>query len=175
MVVELDPELARSLIADSDRTIRTLLINLDRARRTRRPLAQLDWLPSQGESWTARFREAQGRYPGVDEVFRSLHTDSRERRGFSAALCSRLEYSIGGTVATAVEGLVDLGLLGLRHQVLDALSDEQLIDSLKDAGRDLPDVTAYWDVIIDCIAEILTRTRRMVGRLSDTFANAQKC
>ena len=150
--VDLESSQVEAMVSDSDRTIRTLVENVDRARWRGEQLTLQSWLPSQGKTWEVRSNEARAHWPGVDQVFRALHLTR------VAGLPTRFEYvaQLGsrlgeGEVTPAAKGLVDMGLLGLRGGVLDAFGDEQLADSLRAVGAGLPDLATQWDPIIEAV------------------------
>ena len=150
--VDLESSQVEAMVSDSDRTIRTLVENVDRARWRGEQLTLQSWLQTQGKTWEVRSNEARAHWPGVDQVFRALHLTR------VAGLPTRFEYvaQLGsrlgeGEVTPAAEGLVDMGLLGLRGGVLDAFGDEQLADSLRTVGAGLPDLATQWDPIIEAV------------------------
>ena len=175
--IEVQDGLAARLAANSDRTPRTLVSNLRRAQeRGMRFLDEASWLPTQGESWGGRFREACGRWTAADEVFEALHlirwADLPTRLEYVTALGSRLASS---DATTAAEGLVDMGLLGLRHGLLDAFGDEQLRDSLQAVGIDAqPGSNGHWQALREVAKHVATTHPewaqdivRLANRLAD--------
>ena len=64
---------AAGMVANSDRTIRTLVENVNFAWRSQRRLSRTSWLPTQGMSWAESFRLVRGRYPAANRVYEALH------------------------------------------------------------------------------------------------------
>jgi tetratricopeptide (TPR) repeat protein len=150
--IDLDRDHAAQMVGNSDWTPRTLVLNVDRARRSGKRLTMGLWLPSQGQSWAVRFREARARWPAIDQVYEALKLIR------SSGLPTRLAYvkGLGDSLAgsdtnPAAEGLVDMGLLGLRAQILDAFGDEQLGDSLRDGDHQALDLEKHWQAIIEVV------------------------
>jgi len=148
--VALDEAGAQQMVANSDRTLRTILDNVTRAQRRNEPLTRTNWSPTQGKSWDLRYREAAAHWPGVEGVYHALHL-LRE-----AGLPTRFAYIVGvgsrlraADVTTAAKGLVDMGLLALQGELLDAFADEQLRDSLQNSGKGLPQLSDNWTCIIE--------------------------
>jgi tetratricopeptide (TPR) repeat protein len=144
-------EMAR-MVANSDRTIRTLVKNINLAKRHQWQLSLSRWLPTGGGAWEASFRLVRGHYPAAGRVYEALHL-IRE-----AGLPTRFPYVValgtrlgGANIAAAAEELVGIGLLGLRGGHLDAFGDEQLQDSLHATGQDLPEVNTCWEAIIESV------------------------
>jgi len=144
---------AQSMVANSDHTLRTILDNVVRAKRRNERLTNGNWLPTQGRSWEVRFLEASSRWLGVDTVYQALRLLRED------SLPTRLAYVVGlgrrlraDDVTTAAKGLVDMGLLAFRDEVLDAFADEQLRDSLHNSGNGLPGLSDLWPSIIDTAA-----------------------
>ena len=150
--VDLESGQVEAMVSNSDRTIRTLVANVDRAQWRGERLTLQSWQPTQGKTWEVRSNESRAHWRGVDQVFRALHlirvAGLPTRFEYVARLGSRLGE---GEITPATEGLVDMGLLGLRGGVLDAFGDEQLADSLRAVGAGLPDLATQWDPIIDAV------------------------
>jgi tetratricopeptide (TPR) repeat protein len=148
MGVDVDPNLAERLVANSDRTPRTLVLNVERAAQRGGSLLEEHWFPTQRGSWQARFREARSRWDTADEVCQALHVIHEAglptRMGYVAGLASDLA---GADASAAAEGLVDMGLLGIRGGVLDAYADEQLQDGLRNVDRVLPSFADHWEAV----------------------------
>jgi len=130
------------LVANSDRTPRTLLINVDLSRRRGTALAER-WLPTEGETWREKNRALQARHPQCDAVQASLRLLTR------LGLPPRFDYVLGlGPAAgvearrEAIEALIDEGLVGRRH-------DELTLFGLGDAvpGAEPPSA-ADWEAAI---------------------------
>lgn len=123
--VGLDAESLPALVTNSDRTPRTLFINVNLARRRKARLDRDSWLPSEGETWQQRLRTVRGRNPTSEQVHASIRLFSDLR------LPARFDYivSIGpqgerAARAAAAEALVDEGLVGRRRNQLALFSHE---------------------------------------------------
>jgi hypothetical protein len=95
---------AARMVADSDRTIRTLVENINLAQRSQRPLTRTRWLNNQGRSWATSFRLVRGRYPAASHVYEALATDHSEE----AARLQAEALAAGPPPATIVEAMKDL-------------------------------------------------------------------
>jgi tetratricopeptide (TPR) repeat protein len=114
-----DASALAKLVANSDRTPRTLFINVDLSVRRRQPLDDRHWLPTEGETWREKNRAVLAKHPASAGVQASL------RLLTDLGLPPRLEYVIGlGTASeapsrrTAIEALIDEGLVGRRRDEL---------------------------------------------------------
>jgi tetratricopeptide (TPR) repeat protein/nucleoside phosphorylase len=150
--VDIDKAQVKEMVNKSDKNPRTLFLNIDRAKRHGEPLSLDNWLPSQGKSWDARLLEARGRWEAVEYVYQALHL-IRE-----AGLPSRFEYivQLGSDLShtdssLAAEGLVDMGMIGLRNGLLDIFGDEQLRDIPQIGDKITPNLTSHWEVVIQAI------------------------
>ena len=148
--VSLDDADTQKMVGNSDHTVKTILDNVTRAKRRNERLTTANWLPSQGRSWEVRFREAVSRWPSAETVYHTLHLLRQ------AGLPTRSTYVVGvgsairgANVTTAVNGLVDMGLLALRGELLDAFADEQLQDSLQNRGKGAPQLSDQWPVVVE--------------------------
>lgn len=154
--VDIDETQINQMISKSDKTSRTLILNVEQAHNTGQKLTLDNWRPSQLESWVDRFELARGKWPVVEQVYDALHL-VRE-----AWLPTRFEYVVqlanklsGKEVTLAAKDLVNRGILGLRNDILDTFGDEQLRDSLQAAGTEPPELTTYWDIIIETIMPVV--------------------
>src|SRR4029077_18931889 len=105
----------------------TMFINVDIARRERRGLDKDKWNPVvEGETWKLRFVSAHAKNPGVEPVCQALRLLTQ------IGLPARVRYVIaiagGQDPMIAVNALVDEGLLGMRQDILQPLSTDQLDD-----------------------------------------------
>ncbi len=124
--LELNTELARELVSNSDRTPRTIFTNVDLARRNQATLGHRDWLPTEGETWQFKRRTLRARYPASEQV--QAHLRLLARLGLPA----RSAYVRAMAVATerpacddALQALIDEGLVGRRHDRLTLFGHEQ--------------------------------------------------
>jgi tetratricopeptide (TPR) repeat protein len=154
--VKMSKQTAARLVADSDKTPRTYVLNVERARERGISLTKKRWMQVQGRTWKACFHEARARWPEVVEIFSALHltreTTLPTRFVYVVALASELA---GADASAAANGLVDFGLMGLRDGILDAFAAEQFEDDLRTDRSELPSVADHWDVIRTVIIRIL--------------------
>ena len=173
--VELAEEDISTMVINSDRTLRTLLDNVNFAASGSRPLTLESWLPTQGESWDMRYREARGLYPGVQAVYEAIHLIREAGVTTRIPYVSQLSSQLSGAeTQPAVEGLINMGLLGKRANILDAFSDEQLLDSLKNTGGILPALDDNWDKVIHAISEAPDRPRAWPSDLATLTSRLNK-
>lgn len=144
------------MVRDSDHTIRTIFENIELARRRSETLNLDCWLPSQGRTWAVRFAEASARWPEVASVYRTLNLIR------DAGVPTRLDYVLSlaiklasKDISAAVEGLVNMGLLGLRNGRLDTFADEQLADLARIAGLEEPKPSDHAEPIINTVIEVV--------------------
>ena len=143
----LDAATLGRLVVNSDRTPRTLFINVDLARRKGRPLGDPGWLPTEGESWREKSRAVQARYPESEAVQASL------RLLTDLGLPPRYDYVLAlgpdtGLAARqdAIDALIDEGLVGRRRGELT------LFSPAPDApGTMEPVAAAAWQAVIDAL------------------------
>ncbi|MCK5292087.1 MAG: tetratricopeptide repeat protein [Thermoplasmata archaeon] len=154
--VDIDETQINRMISNSDKTFRTLLMNVEHARDIGQRLTLDNWRPSQLESWRDRFELACGKWPAAKQVYDTLYL-IRE-----VWLPTRFDYvvQLGAKLAdtevtTAAKGLVNMGLLGLRNGQLDAFGDEQLRDSLQVTGIGLPELATHWKTTIEAIRTVV--------------------
>ena len=112
----LDAATLERLVANSDRTPRTLFINVDLSRRRGTPLGER-WLPTEGESWREKSRAVQARHPESEAVQASL------RLLTGLGLPPRFAYVQGIGPASGIE---------TRRKTLEALIDEGLVGRRRD-------------------------------------------
>lgn len=143
--IRIDEEKASDMVLNSDRTPRTIVLNVDRAQRSGDILTPDTWLPSQGRTWEVCFREACGFWPTTEYVYQSLQLVYESGMPTRSKYINELAGELAGTdTSAAVDGLIDMGLLGFRSGLLDAFSDEQLRDSLITTGHKLPKIEDHW-------------------------------
>jgi len=142
------------MLRDSDRTIRTVFENIEQARRHKKSLSLEYWLPSQGRTWDVRFAEAAARWPEVALVYRTLYLIREAglptRFDYVLSLAAKLESK---DITAAAEGLVNMGLLGLRNMLLDTFGDEQLADRILFTGAERPKPPDHVEAIINTVIE----------------------
>ena len=129
--VAVDADVVPRLVENSDRMPETMFMNVVLARRARRGLDKDKWSPVvEGETWKQQFVSVQAKHPGVEGVCRALRLLTQ------IGLPARVPYviALAGAGAkdpmAAVNALVDEGLLGMRQDVLQPLSTDQLDDYL---------------------------------------------
>jgi len=150
--VDVAADQVNQMVSNSDRTLRTLVANVDRARRRRERLTLASWLPTQGRSWETSFAAAGGRWPDVERVYQALHLIREAGVPVRFRYVAQLGTRLGGAEATAAtEGLVDFRLLGLRGGLVDVFGDEQLGDSLRAVGRAPAELALSWEPLTDAI------------------------
>lgn len=142
----LDAATLAQLVANSDRTPRTLFINVDWSRRKGYALGDAHWLPTEGESWREKSRAVQARHPDSEVVQASL------RLLTGLGLPPRFGYVLAlgpeaGLVARqgAVEALIDEGLVGRRRDEL-TLFGPGPAEAASGVGQ--PSVAAWEAVIV---------------------------
>jgi tetratricopeptide (TPR) repeat protein/pimeloyl-ACP methyl ester carboxylesterase len=125
--VAVDPADVPKLIENSDRKPETIFINVNEARRKETPLTAHTWWPSEGESWRDRFISARGKHAGVERIAQAL------RLLQEIGLPARVPYVAAVARAagepdphSAINVLLDIGLLGSRRGRLAPFSAEQL-------------------------------------------------
>jgi hypothetical protein len=124
--VALDDAQAVSLVRRSDRRPSTVVINVGRARARGLPLSEAQWLPNEGDSWDDAIAALRRRHPAVGHVFEALQllAEVAVHPRHSSVVRLAAGLSGGKADASAVDALVDAGLLGLRDGVLRQFSDE---------------------------------------------------
>jgi len=150
--VEVESSQIKQMVSNSDRSAKTLLLNVHRAQRSRERLTLDKWFPTQGKSWGDSFKAAQGRWPDIERVYQALHLIREAGLPTRFRYVAQLGAKLGGAEATlATEGLVDRGLLGLRAGLLDVFGDEELRDSLGAAGQPPAELGVSWEPVIESI------------------------
>lgn len=129
------------LVANSDRTPRTLFINVDLSRRRGTALAER-WLPTEGETWREKSRAVQARHPDSEAVQASLRLLTRlglpPRFGYVQALGPAAGVE---PRRAAIEALIDEGLVGRRH-------DELTLFGLGETAPAEPPSDPAWEEVI---------------------------
>lgn len=127
--LELNPGLARELVTNSDRTPRTIFINVDLARRKQAALGHGDWLPTEGETWRLKKRALRAQYPASDQVQAQLLLLARlglpARGAYLRAMAAAAERP---ACDDALQALIDEGLVGRRQDRLTLFGHEQELD-----------------------------------------------
>jgi Tfp pilus assembly protein PilF len=148
--VDLEKESVVQMIANSDRTPRTLEQNVRLARHRGQQLTADYWLRNQLSAWSQLFQGIRQRQPTVDAVYQSLHLLRIARLPTRFTYVMRLATKLAHEEATAAtKELINLRLLGVRRGLLDAFGNEQLRDSLQSTGIPVPLLEDNWGRIIE--------------------------
>jgi tetratricopeptide (TPR) repeat protein len=154
--VAIEKESVARMIANSDRTPRTLEQNLRLARLQGLPVTADLWLKNQLSGWSQLFQRARQRQPAVDAVYQSLHLLRIAGLPTRFTYVVRLATNLAHVEATTgTKELINARLLGFRQGVLDAFGDEQLRDSLESTGIPVPSLEDNWGRIIETIEAVL--------------------
>ena len=156
--VALDPAAAPALIANSDRTLRTIGFNVGLAARRKAALDGALWRPTQADSWRARFDDVVAQQPRAIEVFGAV---ALLRRAYVPPRRPYVESLARMPDARATDALIEANLLGERDGLIDAYADEALVDVLGDAAGSSAIEPGQWSEI----AAVLLRLAQDVDDL----------
>jgi tetratricopeptide (TPR) repeat protein len=151
----IDHTAAAKLVASSDHTPRILIQNIRRAAKTGESGALAErWQPTQAGSWVDLLDLSRRLDRSVDTVYSAL--DLLRSAGLPARRFY-IEFLGHGLsehdVSKAVDGLINLGLLGFREGVLDTFAEEPLRDALGAGWVQRPDLRTHWSDVIACVMD----------------------
>ncbi|HEY2953108.1 MAG TPA: hypothetical protein VGK40_11020, partial [Verrucomicrobiae bacterium] len=142
------------LVENSDRKPETLFINVDLARQRGTALSRQDWLPTEGDSWREKSLAARARYPAAEQVHEALRLLTTARLPTRVGYVAALGRALGGRdTLRAIDGLVDEGLLGLRHNLLSLFSPEQLNEATEDPDARSRHLAQRWDAVVEVLTD----------------------